>query len=1511
MNYMKSIKSGKHLQSIAEATIGRTRSAGLLGTLAISATLLAGLSAGGQTITPPGITIGAGSPVFSGGSQTNPVQICLPAGSTSDKVDVFLLFDDTVSFQDGVPTVTNIFSKLAGELEKAMPGVEFGFGVGRFEDYGGVGSTFTANGAIALDGGRPFILNQPIITAATAGGTNARNTLINAALSHIAPGGGADFPEASLEGLFQIATGAGFDGDGNGSSLDSGPAGALATQTNPSNSGDVPPYSSNVLPASGTLGGAGFRSGALPLIILVTDINPVAAFPAGQPLPSVITNQFGTSIPSTAFLGSTTLGLVSRDGFVSDAKSTSENTVINAVAPSGAATVQSTVNALNALGVRVLGIGPDAVPTISTDPSTAPSTWLSAIARLTGAVDSSGNPLVFSTSVTLSNLVDSIVDSISTTTTNAVDITLAAAPSLPAGLSFSFSPPVVTNVAPGQCASFKAVFTGAGATNGSFNLNFVTVGSGSGLGSIPVQVTPPTAISCPPNSTVSCVGEVPLPATNAVEFIAQGGSVLAGCGEGTTLVGWLGDVSNEGTGCPANPLIITRSYGVTNRCGDFAVCLQTITVSDAALPIITCPINLVTSSDLGETSRSNVTYLVTATDNCPGSVTVVCNPPSGSTFPLGITTVICVATDSCGNTASCTFSVDVHAPPPIGQCSRTYTMDADFAVGSLFNLNVTNVPDQLQINSGSLSTFPIMWIANAGEDSVSKVDTTTGRELARYRTWFGPAGQPGYYNHLGSPWSGAAPSRTAVDREGNCYVANRHFDDRPADVIKILATGGIDRNGNSTLETSADLDNNGVIDPGEILLMGDLNGNGQLDANEIGDERIAWAVSVGSAGALGRSLAIDIDGNIWLGLFSTQVYYKLSAVDGSILAGPIDVSPNTPYGALVDGNGILWGASLDGTLLKLDTRAPYAHTVYNHGFGSDYGIAIGNNRVYQANSSGNTYTEFDPVTETFSAPAASRFTALGIAVDGNGDIFVGNASSGGVTKFRPDGSVIWSSPAQAGTGEVRGCVVDSNNDVWLIHLNVNKISKYRGSDGAALGVFPTGDSPYTYTDATGIGRFNTTAPSGTWSVIHDSSSLGAIWGTASWNGSTPPGTAIKVEVRAADTEVGLAGQNYQQVFNSTSFCEAGIVGQLIQVRTTLSRPLADTNSPVLYDLTVSGCAGCVSDSTNLVKYSLITGTNVSVGQVFSYEISFDALALTNAAVALRLVDQLPIQEVFLDATTNGALSVVYDAATHTVVWDIGDWPALTAGPTNIVTVRVNTNAVPGSRVLNLATLLSSNLPPVITHDVPKNCPTCRPGVTVYSDCSLLIRASVVETNTLRVRQTGLFYQTVGVTNTCETDIAGCRLYLDGLGTNVTVHNASGVSNGVPYLQYHLPIPAHQGIEFTVEYYVPDRRTIPNPTFRGEGGAASAPPTPAGTLGGILRFKAYTNCAALVEFSTLSNRMYYVQYASDLGTNGVWKTAVPGVLGNGTAVQWLDSGPPKTESLPCAQPSRYYRVLLAP
>jgi hypothetical protein len=78
-----------------------------------------------------------------------------------------------------------------------------------------------------------------------------------------------------------------------------------------------------------------------------------------------------------------------------------------------------------------------------------------------------------------------------------------------------------------------------------------------------------------------------------------------------------------------------------------------------AFGTIECPADIVTSTDPGQCTRSNVTYAATASDNCPG-VSYVCVPASGSTFAHGTNNVTCAATDASGNTNNCSFSVIVN-----------------------------------------------------------------------------------------------------------------------------------------------------------------------------------------------------------------------------------------------------------------------------------------------------------------------------------------------------------------------------------------------------------------------------------------------------------------------------------------------------------------------------------------------------------------------------------------------------------------------------------------------------------------------------------------------------------------------------------------------------------------------------------------------------------------------------------------------------------------------------------
>ncbi|HEY6328514.1 MAG TPA: HYR domain-containing protein, partial [Blastocatellia bacterium] len=136
-----------------------------------------------------------------------------------------------------------------------------------------------------------------------------------------------------------------------------------------------------------------------------------------------------------------------------------------------------------------------------------------------------------------------------------------------------------------------------------------------------------------PNDTNQCGATVNYPAVNgacgSVSFSPASGSFFP---VGTTTVT-----------CTANG-------GSTS----FAV-----TVKDTQPPTITCPANVTANTGNPNQGGVVVDYATpAATDNCPG-VTVVCTPPSGSTFDVGTTTVTCTATDHAGNTSTCTFTVTV------------------------------------------------------------------------------------------------------------------------------------------------------------------------------------------------------------------------------------------------------------------------------------------------------------------------------------------------------------------------------------------------------------------------------------------------------------------------------------------------------------------------------------------------------------------------------------------------------------------------------------------------------------------------------------------------------------------------------------------------------------------------------------------------------------------------------------------------------------------------------------
>jgi alpha-tubulin suppressor-like RCC1 family protein len=190
----------------------------------------------------------------------------------------------------------------------------------------------------------------------------------------------------------------------------------------------------------------------------------------------------------------------------------------------------------------------------------------------------------------------------------------------------------------------------------------------------------------------------------------------------------------------------------------------------------------------------------------------------------------------------------------------------------------------------------------------------------------------------------------------------------------------------------------------------------------------------------------------------------------------------------------------------------------------------------------------------------------------------------------------------------------------------------------------------------------------------------------------------------------------------------------------------------------------------------------------------------------------------------------------------------------------------------------------------------------------IIGSPETSTQGIYFRQTGLMNHVVRVFNRNSIAFPAVRLIIHGLTPDATVYNASGTnSQGQPYVQYNQTLEPGAAIDMTIEYHVPSR-SIPTTTLTGEVVPAAMPPSPVGAAQAVTRSLRLEDKSYLIDFRTLINRTYYIQYSGDLVS---WKTAYPAVIGTGNGLQWVDNGPPKTESNPSTQPDRFYRVLLAP
>jgi uncharacterized repeat protein (TIGR01451 family) len=397
------------------------------------------------------------------------------------------------------------------------------------------------------------------------------------------------------------------------------------------------------------------------------------------------------------------------------------------------------------------------------------------------------------------------------------------------------------------------------------------------------------------------------------------------------------------------------------------------------------------------------------------------------------------------------------------------------------------------------------------------------------------------------------------------------------------------------------------------------------------------------------------------------------------------------------------------------------------------------------------------------------------------------------------------------------------------------------------------------------------------------------------------------------------------------------------VRYTISDGFGGTNSALV-----------IISVTNLTASAdiqvFVSGpTNVTVGDGFSYTI-----VVTNsgpsAATNTLAQDVLPTNLVFVSASGGGV------ASNNVVTWPV--FPVLTNGEaTNLIlTVAPLAGASTNSTTQNPFNFIETNTTASVgflTNSASAFAATFDPNLTNNSASTAYTNAQVqtvivpgvfsvfIATNTYATNspiynltntitpigpnlfivgtsafnpQTGLYEEDVTVTNIGTVPVHALRLYVGGLRNGVTMYNATGTTNGVPYVEYDppfsTPLLPGDSVTFLLEFFVSDRHPFTN-SLTAVAILAPSASTVTGTpapISQLLILNNTSNPRFLIQFDSIPGRTYTILYSDNLIT---WNVAVPSIVASADITQWYDNGPPNTLSNPMSVSRRFYELILDP
>jgi PKD repeat protein len=199
----------------------------------------------------------------------------------------------------------------------------------------------------------------------------------------------------------------------------------------------------------------------------------------------------------------------------------------------------------------------------------------------------------------------------------------------------------------------------------------------------------------------------------------------------------------------------SKAWTATDAAGNSSSCGTTVYQGDTTAPDIAC-IGTSVEATSPEGAEVDLSTLMDALDNC-SKVQINCNYESGL-FPIGSTDVTCNATDECGNTSNCEFSVIVIGHPAIDIEKLTNGEDADESPGPSIYVGALVTWTYVVTNTGDVPLENVI-VSDNQHGSIAGPFTLQPGESSTYL--FSGNAELGPYSNLGTA-TGTSPSGNGV-----------------------------------------------------------------------------------------------------------------------------------------------------------------------------------------------------------------------------------------------------------------------------------------------------------------------------------------------------------------------------------------------------------------------------------------------------------------------------------------------------------------------------------------------------------------------------------------------------------------------------------------------------------------------------------------------------------------------------------------------------------------------------